>query len=135
MVLTLSWTSHAQQTHHVLEIIPRNKTFREHNNILGQPCPILAARLAAINLPFSERRAMIFSLLLPAFLLPFEVFSLLCTFQNLHKIILQIKIYRAITAEGTTAFDVTGEGRCEVRILDKLLLWSMMARGGRDVAP
>ena len=83
MVFTFSWTSHAQQTHHVLEIIPRNKTFREHNTILGQPCPILAARLAAINLPFSERRAMIFSLLLPVFLLPFEVFSLLFTIFSL----------------------------------------------------
>ena len=118
-----------------LSIIPSAFSFARCFSIAFAVTPISAARPAAINLPFSERRAMIFSLLLPVFLLPFEVFSLLCTFQNLHKIILHINIYRAITAEGTTAFDVTGEGRCEVRILDKLLLRSMMARGGRDVAP
>ena len=50
--------------------------FQEHNTIPGQHDPISAARLAAINLLFSERRAMIFS---P----PFEVFSILSSLSEM----------------------------------------------------
>ena len=64
---------------------------------------------------------MIFSLLLPVFLLPFEVFSLLCTFQNLHKVHLHVHIDCTITAEVTVAFDVAGESGDEVRVLYQLV--------------
>ena len=47
---------------------------------------------AAVNLPFSERRAMIFSLLF--------------SFQNLHKILIHVDVDRAIAGEGTSAFAV-----------------------------
>ena len=55
--------------------------------------------------------------------------------QNLNKIALHIDINVAVAVEGTAAFFVAAEGADEVRVFDKLLLWSMMARGGRDVAP
>ena len=60
-----------------LSIIPSAFSFARCFSIAFAVTPISAARPAAVNLPFSERRAMIFSLLLPVFLLPFEVFSLL----------------------------------------------------------
>ena len=57
------------------------------------------------------------------------------TLQNLHKIALHIDVNVAVAGEGTAAFFVAAEGADEVRVFDKLLLWSMMARGGGDVAP
>ena len=43
------------------------------------------------------------------------------SFQNLHKILLHVDIDRAVAGEGTAAFDVTGEGGDEVRVLDQLV--------------
>ena len=66
-----------------LSIIPSAFSFARCFSIAFAVTPISAARPAAVNLPFSERRAMIFSLLLPVFLLPFEVFSLLSSLSEM----------------------------------------------------
>ena len=42
-------------------------------------------------------------------------------FQNLHKILLHINVDRAVTGECTASFDVTSEGRDEVRIFDQFI--------------
>ena len=69
--------------------------------------PISAVRPAAVNLPFSERRAMIF--------------SLLSTLQNLHKAHLHILVDCTTAVECTAAFEVAGKGSNEVRIVDQLV--------------
>ena len=95
-----------------LSIIPSAFSFARCFSTAFAVTPISAARPAAVNLPFSERRAMIFSLLFPVFLLPFEVFPLLFTvffllfpLQNLHEILLHVDIDRAVAGEGAAAFD------------------------------
>ena len=81
-----------------LSIIPSAFSFARCFSTAFAVTPISAARPAAVNLPFSERRAMIFSLL-------FTVFFLLFPLQNLHEIFLHVDIDRAVAGEGAAAFD------------------------------
>ena len=79
-----------------LSIIPSAFSFARCFSTAFAVIPISAAKPAAVNLPFSERRAMIFSLLF--------------TIQHLHDILLHIDVNRAAAGEDTVTCIQTGEG-------------------------